>query len=155
MIAVGKTLPRFDVVDENGTAVTPESLKGTWTVIYFYPKDDTSGCTAEACSIRDSHTEFTKRGVAVYGVSKDSVKSHVKFKDKYKLTFPLLSDPEHTMAEAFGVWVEKTLYGKKYMGMERSTFIVNPAGKVVAAFPKVNPVDHGPFLLKELDLLMK
>ncbi len=154
MIAVGKPVPTFSLSDDHNEIISNESLKGAWTILYFYPKDDTTGCTAEACSIRDFGADFGKRGVNVYGVSKDSVVSHTKFKKKYDLNFPLLADTEHALAESFGVWQEKMLYGKKYMGMERSTFVLSPQGKVVAAFPKVNPVDHGMFLLKELDELM-
>ncbi|HSI20382.1 MAG TPA: thioredoxin-dependent thiol peroxidase [Verrucomicrobiae bacterium] len=154
MITAGNPLPQFSLQDDSGTTVTEKSLLGKWSVLYFYPKDDTPGCTTEACSLRDAQKDFLEKGVSIYGISKDSVKSHVKFREKFHLTFPLLADVETTMAQAFGVWVEKSMYGKKYMGMERSTFIVNPEGTIVAVYPKVDPVDHGPFLLQQLAELM-
>jgi len=150
MIEPNTPLPSFRIHDDQGTEFTQASFQGSWTIFYFYPKDETSGCTAQACSIRDSYSEFTKRGIKVFGISKDSVKSHQKFRNNHNLPFPLLSDTDHSMAIAFGVWAEKTLYGKKYMGMERSTALVNPEGIVVATFPNVSPEEHATFLLEHI-----
>jgi peroxiredoxin Q/BCP len=111
-------------------------------VLYFYPKDDTSGCTAQACELRDDMPRFDEIGAVVLGVSPDSVASHRKFKEKYDLTFPLLADEDRTVAEAYGVWKEKSMYGRKYMGIERSTFLIDEAGRVMEAWRKVKPQGH-------------
>ena len=139
---MGKKAPAFTVHDDAGETVTLASLKGEWVVLFFYPKDMTSGCTVEACEFRDALPRFKKLKAKVFGVSPDSVKSHQKFKEKEGLTYPLLSDPEHTMLEAYGVWVEKSMYGRKYMGVERTTVIIDPAGKVAQVFTKVKPAGH-------------
>ena len=119
-------------------------------VLYFYPKDDTPGCTKEACSIRDSYAKLGKQGVIVYGISPDDVESHQKFAAKYKLPFPLLSDPDHKVAEQFGVWVEKNMYGKKSMGIARTTFVIGEDGKVAEAITKVDTEAHAEQLLEVL-----
>ena len=128
MLNIGDKMPAFTVADEQGRVVTDKDLLGRKTVIYFYPKDSTPGCTAEACNIRDNYRSFMARGYQVFGVSKDSQASHVKFKEKYDLPFPLLSDPTTEMLQAFGAWGEKKLYGKSSMGTLRKTFIFNENG---------------------------
>lgn len=124
-------------------------LKGESVVLYFYPKDDTPGCTKQACGLRDGWAEISKKA-KVFGVSIDSLKSHEKFIKKYELPFPILSDEDHAIAEAFGVWVEKSMYGKKYMGTERTTFVIGPDGKIKAVLPKVKPEEHLEQVLKLL-----
>ena len=139
---MGKKAPAFRVQDDGEQTITLASLKGAWVVLFFYPKDMTSGCTVEACEFRDALPRFTKLKAKVFGVSPDSVKSHQKFRAKEGLTYPLLSDPEHTMLESYGVWVEKSMYGRKYMGVERTTVIIDPAGTVAQVFTKVKPAGH-------------
>jgi len=140
MIDVGSRFPAFSLKDQDGAAVTQEDLKGAKTIVYFYPKDDTPGCTVEACSFRDNLPRFT--GARVFGVSPDDVKSHKKFVDKFKLNFRLLADVDHSLCEACGVWVQKSLYGKSYMGVERTTFLVGPDGVVEKVWRKVKPEVH-------------
>lgn len=124
-----------------GAEVKLADLKGETVVLYFYPKDDTPGCTKQACALRDGWADISKKA-RVFGVSVDSVKSHEKFIKKHQLPFPILSDESHAVVEAFGVWVEKSMYGKKYMGTERTTFVIGPDGKIKAVFPKVKPEEH-------------
>jgi len=133
---IGKKAPAFKVQDDAGETVSLASLKGEWVVLFFYPKDMTSGCTVEACEFRDALPRLKKMKAKVFGVSPDSVKSHQKFREKEGLTYPLLSDPEHTMLEAYGVWVEKSMYGRKYMGVERTTVLVDPAGRSPRSSPR-------------------
>lgn len=140
MIDVGQPFPNFDLSDQSGERISLDSLKGSKTVIYFYPKDDTSGCTAEACGFRDRLPEI--KGARVLGVSPDNVKSHKKFAEKFQLNFSLLADEGHTLADAAGVWVEKSMYGRSYMGVERTTFLLDEAGKVTKVWRKVKPQDH-------------
>ena len=140
-------MPAFSVVDEQGRAVTNNDLTGKTTVIYFYPKDSTPGCTAEACNIRDNYHAFLAQGYQVYGVSKDSLASHVKFKEKYDLPFPLLSDPTTAMLQAFGAWGEKKNYGKVTMGTLRKTFVFDEAGRVVRIIEKVDTKNHSEQIL--------
>ena len=140
-------MPAFSVADEQGRAVTNNDLTGKKTVIYFYPKDSTPGCTAEACNIRDNYHAFLAQGYQVYGVSKDSQASHVKFKEKYDLPFPLLSDPTTAMLQAFGVWGEKKNYGKVTMGTLRKTFVFDEAGRVVRIIEKVDTKNHSEQIL--------
>ena len=135
-------MPAFSVADEQGRVVTEKDLLGKKTVIYFYPKDSTPGCTAEACNIRDNHNAFIARGYQVFGVSKDSQASHVKFKEKYGLPFPLLSDPTTQMLQAFGAWGEKKLYGKVSMGTLRKTFIFDENGILERIIEKVDTKNH-------------
>src|SRR5499427_4425171 len=127
---VGDKAPDFTVTDDSGKKVKLSDFKGKKVVLYFYPKDDTPGCTTEACNFRDGLDEIKERGAVVLGVSADSVDSHKKFKKKFELNFPLLSDPEKKMIESYGVWKEKSMYGKKYMGIERTTFVIDPEGKI-------------------------
>jgi peroxiredoxin Q/BCP len=137
----------------SGTPLKLSELRGSPVVLYFYPKDDTPGCTAQACGIRDSWNEFKKTGAAIFGVSIDTDKSHTKFITKFDLPFPLLSDTDKSIVETYGVWVEKSMYGKTYMGTERTTFVIDAKGKIAAIFPKVNPAEHTDLLLKALQTL--
>jgi peroxiredoxin Q/BCP len=148
--AVGKKAPAFSAPDQTGKITSLADFAGETVILYFYPKDDTPGCTAEACSFRDSHDLLLERGVNVLGVSPDDVKSHAKFAEKFNLPFPLLADEGHKIAEAYGVWVEKSMYGRKYMGVERSTFVIDGAGKIAAIHRKVKPAEHVGDLLKAL-----
>jgi thioredoxin-dependent peroxiredoxin len=149
-LAPGKKAPNFTLDSSGGGKVSLADLKGKFAVLYFYPKDATPGCTREAEAFRDSVPKLAKKNAVVYGISKDSVESHDKFCSKLRLTFPLLSDPDGKMIEAYGAWGEKTLYGKKYMGTLRSTVIVGPDGKVFKVFPKVKPEDHAKEVLEAL-----
>ena len=142
MLQIGDKMPAFSVADEQGRVVTEKDLLGKKTVIYFYPKDSTPGCTAEACNIRDNHNAFLARGYQVFGVSKDSQASHVKFKEKYSLPFPLLSDPTTQMLQAFGAWGEKKLYGTVSMGTLRKTFIFDENGVLERIIDKVDTKNH-------------
>jgi peroxiredoxin Q/BCP len=142
MIGKGSPAPDFTLRSDSGTAITLSGLRGRRVVLYFYPKDDTSGCTKQACELRDVLPRFEGLDAVVLGVSPDSVESHVKFRDKFRLNFPLLADEDHSVAEAFGVWKEKRLYGRSYMGIERSTFVIDEAGMVVEAWRKVKPDGH-------------
>lgn len=142
MIEVGKKAPAFNLTDQSGKNVKLSDLKGKKIVLYFYPKDNTSGCTKEACYFRDEISMFDKLDAVVLGVSADSVESHKKFADKYQLPFSLLSDPGKEMLETYGVWKEKSMYGKKYMGIERTTVIIDENGKVKKIFPKVKVEGH-------------
>ena len=146
----GAKAPAFSAPDQTDKMVSLGDFKGKTVVLYFYPKDDTPGCTTEACSFRDEHSALQKKGVVVLGVSPDSAKSHQKFIEKFTLPFSLLADTDHKIAEAYGVWVEKSMYGKKYMGVERSTFVIGPDGKLKAVHRKVKPAEHVAELLKEL-----
>jgi len=141
-IGEGSTAPAFSLLDDAGQTVASGSLKGKPYVLYFYPKDDTPGCTREACDFRDNLSAFNSRKVRVLGVSPDAPAAHTKFKKKYSLTFTLLSDPEKELAKAYGVWAKKLNYGKEYMGIVRSTFVVNAAGKIVKAWRGVRVDGH-------------
>ncbi len=142
--------PTFALPDQDGATHTLEQYKGKWLVVYFYPKDDTPGCTKEACSFRDSFNELQKRNVAVFGISKDSVKSHKKFQEKFHLNFPLLSDISTEIIQKFGVWVPKKFMGREYTGIARTTFLIDPEGKIAKVFENVNPVDHAAEILSAL-----
>lgn len=148
MMQIGDKMPDFEVMDQNGNIVKSTDLRGKKTVIYFYPKDNTSGCTAEACNLRDNHEAMIARGYNVIGVSKDSVASHKKFADKYELPFTLLADTSTEMMQAFGAWGEKSLYGRKYMGTLRKTFIFDEEGILTEIIEKVNTKDHASQILK-------
>lgn len=147
MLKVGDKMPHFEVVNQNGEVVTSEQLLGRKTIIYFYPKDNTSGCTAEACSLRDNYAALTERGYNVVGVSKDSVASHRKFIDKYELPFTLLADTTTQMLQDFGAWGEKSMYGKKYMGVLRRTFIFDEQGVLTDIIEKVDNKNHAAQIL--------
>jgi peroxiredoxin Q/BCP len=149
----GAKAPEFELADQSGEKVALKDLRGQWVVLYFYPRADTPGCTTQACSVRDRSTEYAKRGARVLGVSPDEVDAIAKFDDKYGLGFTLLADPEHTVAEAYGAWTEKSMYGKKYMGVQRSTFVIDPDGKIARVFPKVQPKKHDDLVLGALEEL--
>jgi len=151
MLNVGDRAPDFDLPDQTGKHVTLASLKGKQVVVYFYPKDDTPGCTVEACSFRDEYAALKKKDAVVLGVSPQGEASHQKFAQKYSLPFPLLCDTEHELAEAFGAWGEKENYGRKYMGILRSTFIIGPDGKLSHVWPKVKTAGHGAEVLAALN----
>ena len=141
-LAAGDKAPSFKIATDDGGTITSASLKGTPYVLYFYPKDDTSGCTKEAIGFSEALAKFKKLGVPVIGVSKDSLESHKKFRTKHKLKIALGSDPDTKLAQAWGVWGEKTLYGRKYMGMERATFLVDEKGVIKQAWRKVKVPGH-------------
>ncbi len=146
----GDPAPDFEMSSDDGSTVSSASLAGQRYVLYFYPKDDTPGCTAQACSLRDSWSRVTGTGVLLFGVSPDSVKSHARFRAKYALPYPLLSDEGHRVAEAFGVWIEKTLAGRTYFGNERSTFVIGPDGRIEHVLATVKPVEHLDHLMDAL-----
>ena len=150
-LKVGQKAPDFTVMDDQGEKVKLADLKGKKVVLYFYPKDDTPGCTKEACAFRDGIDKIKKRGAVVLGVSADSVESHKKFKSKFDLNFPLLADSDKKMVEAYGVWKEKSMYGKKYMGIERTTFVIDENGKITHIFPKVKVDQHYDEVLEALN----
>lgn len=150
MVAEGSPAPNFTLTADSGEAVTLSSFKGAPVVLFFYPRDDTPGCTAQACGIRDAWGEFEGRGAVVLGVSPDSPKTHVKFREKYGLPFTLLADEDHAVAEQYGVWVEKSMYGKTYMGIERSTFVIDAAGNVAKIMRRVKPAEHAADVLAAL-----
>ena len=141
-IAEGTPAPDFTLPTETGDTLTLSSLRGQWVVLFAYPKDDTSGCTVEACEFRDALPRFDAAKAVILGISPDSVKSHVKFKAKYELPYTLLADEEKTVLQAYDVWKEKSMYGKKYMGVERTTFLIDPQGQVAKVFSKVKPAGH-------------
>lgn len=134
--------PEFSLPDETGIERSLRDYKGKWVVLYFYPKDDTPGCTAEACNFRDDYSAYEKAGVTILGVSKDNPKSHAKFKAKYQLPFTLLADEEHKVADLYGVWGRKKYMGKEYDGMFRTTYLINPEGMIVKVFENIKPADH-------------
>ena len=148
MIKIGDKMPQFEVVDQDGRTVKSDDLLGKKTIIYFYPKDNTSGCTAEACNLRDNYEAMVAKGYNVIGVSKDSAASHKKFAEKYQLPFTLLADTSTEMIQAFGAWGEKSLYGRKYMGTLRETFIFDENGILVEIIDKVDTKNHAAQILK-------
>jgi len=148
LLEVGDKAPAFKTTNQDGETVSLGDFKGKKLVLYFYPKDDTPGCTKEACSFRDGWAKFRKRGIAVLGVSTDDEKSHRKFIDKFSLPFPLLADTDRKIVNAYGVWGEKSLYGRKYMGTNRVTYLIDEKGKIAAVWPKVKPEDHADAVLE-------
>jgi len=146
----GEQAPDFTLPDQHGNPVKLSNLKRQTVVLYFYPKADTPGCTTQACSVRDHRTDYETAGAVVLGVSPDPVKPIAKFDEKYGLGFPLLSDEDHAVAEAYGVWVEKSMYGRKYMGNERSTFVIGPDGAIREVFRSVKPAEHDDLVLGAL-----
>jgi thioredoxin-dependent peroxiredoxin len=150
MVTEGEPAPDFTLTSDTGEAVTLSNFRGKPVVLYFYPKDDTPGCTAQAQGIRDTYADFEKAGAVVLGVSPDSVKRHVKFKEKYGLPFTLLADPEHEVAERYGVWGEKRYMGRTYMGISRTTFVISPDGSVAKVMPEVKPDTHAADVLEAL-----
>jgi peroxiredoxin Q/BCP len=150
MVEEGKPAPDFTLTSDSGETVKLSDLRGKPVVLYFYPKDDTPGCTAQACGIRDDYGQFEKRGAVVLGVSPDDESSHVKFKEKYGLPFTLLADPTHEVSEEYGVWKEKNYAGKTYMGVERSTFLIDSEGTVTKVMRRVKPDTHADDVLAAL-----
>jgi peroxiredoxin Q/BCP len=150
VIQQGDQAPDFTLPDQHGNPVTLSELRGKTVVLYFYPKALTSGCTVQACGVRDRRADYERAGAVVLGVSPDPVKLVAEFDDKYGLQFPLLADADHSVAEAYGVWVEKSMYGRKYWGVQRATFIIDPDGQVVHVIPKVTPKTHDDEVLAAL-----
>jgi peroxiredoxin Q/BCP len=150
VIEEGKPAPEFELRSDSGETVRLSDLRGRPVVLYFYPKDDTPGCTTEACEFRDAYDVFRERGVEILGVSPDDVRSHEKFKTKYELPFTLLADPDHKVAEAYGVWGERSFAGKKYMGINRSTFVIDEDGNIARAMMGIKPAGHAAQVLDEL-----
>jgi peroxiredoxin Q/BCP len=150
MVEEGKPAPEFELQSDAGETVDLAGLRGRPVVLYFYPKDDTPGCTTQACGIRDAYGEFEAAGAVVLGISPDTEASHVKFREKFGLPFTLLADTDHRVAEAYGVWVEKKNYGKTYMGVERSTFVIDADGVVKRVLRKVKPESHADDVLAAL-----
>lgn len=148
MLKEGDKAPAFTGIDQNGKKVRLSDLKGKRVVLYFYPKDDTPGCTKEACSFRDSFDVFKEKGIVILGVSVDDERSHQKFIAKYDLPFDLLADTEKSIVQAYGVWGEKSMYGKKYMGTHRKTFLIDEKGKIVKIFDKVKVAEHADEVLE-------
>jgi peroxiredoxin Q/BCP len=146
----GDKAPDFTLPDQHGNPVSLAGLRGEEVVLYFYPKADTPGCTAQACGVRDHRADYKNANALVYGISPDPVNRIAKFDDKYGLGFPLLADEDHAVAEAYGVWVEKSMYGRKYMGVERTTFVISPEGVIRKVFRKVNPGEHDALVLGAL-----
>jgi thioredoxin-dependent peroxiredoxin len=149
-LSAGEVAPRFSMASDDGTVVSSDDLAGGRYVLYFYPKDDTPGCTTQACGLRDSWSRVAETGVPIFGVSPDSVKSHAKFRAKHDLPYRLLSDVGHTVADAFGVWVEKKFAGREYMGVERTTFVIGADGVIESVLPQVKPAEHVEQLLEAL-----
>ncbi|OGS00515.1 MAG: hypothetical protein A3G41_06655 [Elusimicrobia bacterium RIFCSPLOWO2_12_FULL_59_9] len=149
-LKAGDRAPVFEGFDETGHRHSLADFQGKTLVLYFYPKDDTPGCTTEACDFRDNLSRLTKSGAAVLGVSPDSGKSHVKFKEKYKLPFPLLADEDKKICSAYGVWKEKSMYGRKYLGVERSTFLIGPDGLIQEVWRKVSVAGHVAEVIEKL-----
>jgi peroxiredoxin Q/BCP len=149
-VTEGSPAPDFELESDTGERVRLSALRGSPVVLYFYPKDDTPGCTAQACGIRDAWAEFEARGAIVLGVSPDTADSHSKFREKYELPFTLLADREHEVAELYGVWGEQSLYGKTYMGIERSTFVIDAGGNVASVMRRVKPDAHADDVLAVL-----
>ena len=150
---VGSAAPDFALMDQNGREITLESLRGKWVVLYFYPKDDTPGCTIEACSFRDNFSALRKAGITVLGVSIDSVKKHTKFAEKYSLPFTLLADEEKKVVELYGVWGKKKFMGREYMGTNRVSFLIDPKGKLVKVYDPVKPAEHATEVLSDIRAL--
>ena len=150
MLKTGDKAPAFSLLDDSGKKVSLKDFKGKTVVLYFYPKDLTQGCTVEACDSRDAQAQIKKKKAVVLGVSRDSVSLHGKFRDKHELNFPLLADEDGKVCEAYGVWQEKSMYGKKYMGIARTTFVIGPTGKIEKVFEKVKVKGHIDEVLESL-----
>jgi peroxiredoxin Q/BCP len=149
-LEAGDTAPSFSLATDDGSVVSSFSLAGSRYVLYFYPKDDTPGCTTQACGLRDSWSRLTETGVELFGVSPDSVKSHAKFRQKFGLPYRLISDEGHRLAEAYGVWIEKSNYGRTYYGNERSTFVIGSDGRIEHVLAQVKPAEHVDQLIEAL-----
>jgi peroxiredoxin Q/BCP len=150
VIEQGSQAPDFELPDQDGRAVKLSDFRGQPAVVYFYPKADTPGCTTQACGVRDRHADYAKAGATVLGISPDPVAKVKKFHEKQALNFPLLADEGHAVADAYGVWVEKSMYGKKYWGVERTTFVIDSAGKIARILHKVKPAEHDALVLSAL-----
>ncbi len=155
MLTIGDKAPAFRAKDQQDTEHTLEEAAGKWVLLYFYPKDDTPGCTKEACMLRDAWRDFKEANAVVFGVSKDTVKSHGKFAQKYSLPFPLLADEDTAIAQAYGVWGKKKFMGREYMGMHRWSFLIDPEGKIAKIYQDVKPAEHAEEVLRDLALLAK
>lgn len=154
-IPAGQSAPDFTLVDESGTTRKLSDYRGSPVVLYFYPKDDTTGCTKEACSFRDDYSAYDKAGVVILGVSPDPPESHTKFKNKYELPFTLLADTERKVCNLYGVWGKKTSYGREYEGVHRTTFLIDHRGEILKVFEKVKPANHSAEILEALSTLIK
>ena len=152
-LAEGTPAPEFELADDTGALRKLSEFRGRPVVLYFYPEDDTPGCTKEACNFRDDHSAYEKGGVTILGVSPDSVESHVKFKQKYQIPFTLLADPGHKVCELFGVWGPKEFMGKSYEGVLRTTYVIGPDGKILKVFEKVRPAEHSTEVLAALEAI--
>ncbi|HRS64545.1 MAG TPA: thioredoxin-dependent thiol peroxidase [Spirochaetia bacterium] len=150
MLNIGEKAPEFSLPDSDGNIVTLSQFKGKTVILYFYPKDDTPGCTKEACSFRDNYDRFLEKGAVVIGISKDKPASHAKFRAKYQLPFYLLSDESTDILQAYGAWDKKSLYGKSFFGIIRSTYVIGPDGRIVKFYPKVKPEGHAEEILSLL-----
>ena len=153
-LKIGDQAPDFSALDQNGKNHTLKEQKGKWVLLYFYPKDDTPGCTVEACTIRDNYASFKKMGITVFGVSVDSVKSHKKFEDKFELPFTLLSDESKEIVTVYGVWGKKKFMGREYMGTNRWSFLIDDKGKIAKIYEEVKPKDHAEEVLADTKPLM-
>jgi peroxiredoxin Q/BCP len=151
MIEPGDDAPNFELPDQDGRAVKLSDFRGQPVVVYFYPKADTPGCTTQACGVRDHQSDYLDSGAVVLGISPDTVAKVKKFHEKYNLNFPLLADEDHAVAESYGVWVTKSMYGRTYLGNERTTFIIDPAGKIAEVLRKVKPAEHDKLVLEALE----
>lgn len=151
MLEIGTKAPDFTLPDQNGNMITLSSFLGKKVILYFYPKDNTSGCTKQACNFGELYPQIREKGAVILGVSKDSVASHKKFEEKYHLPFTLISDPELIAIRAYDVWKEKSMYGRKYMGVERSTYLISENGVIEKTFTKVKPAENPNQMLKELE----
>lgn len=154
-LKIGSAAPAINLPDQDGTKHKLSDYKGQWVLIYFYPKDDTSGCTTEACGIRDSFPRFNKLKAKVFGISADSVASHKKFATKYKLPFTLLADEDKVVVQKYGVYGEKSMYGRKYFGINRTSFLVDPNGKIMRIYEKVKPAVHSTQVLADIEQLQR
>ena len=150
MLAEGDPAPDFTLPDQGGRDVSLAELRGQTVVLYFYPRADTPGCTTQACGVRDHSADYERAGARVIGISPDTVEAVAKFDDKFSLGFTLLADADHAVADAYGTWVEKSMYGKKYMGVQRATFVIDPEGRIAKVFPKVSPKTHDEVVLDAL-----
>jgi thioredoxin-dependent peroxiredoxin len=155
MLEVGESAPDFTLPDQDGTELTLSDLRGQTVVLYFYPRADTPGCTTQACGVRDRGADYASAGARVIGVSPDEVSAVKKFAEKFDLDFTLLADADHAVADAYGTWVEKSMYGRKYMGVQRATFIIDPDGTIAKVFPKVSPKTHDEVVLDALASLSR
>lgn len=148
-----QSAPTFDLADQSGSRHALKDYAGQWVLLYFYPKDDTPGCTTEACDIRDSWQEFSRRGITVLGVSADDEQSHAQFAQKFNLPFPLLADTNHSVCEAYDVWHPKKMFGKEFLGIVRTSYLIDPLGKIAKVYPNVDPKQHVVTILKDFDEL--